>query len=105
MTVPEPYPAPMLPAGHRDDPTVEVGERLADLPQVTEVRLATLIHMGRAGGLVDCRELSRDTLAALLRAGLVSGGRRRSGVRAAADRRRRPDQPGPRPVPEPPCRP
>jgi hypothetical protein len=74
----------MLPTGHRDDPTVEVGERLADLPQVNEVQLAALIYMGRAGGLVDCRELSRNTLAAPLRAGLVGGGRPRSGVHAAA---------------------
>jgi len=45
----------------------------AGLPPVTDAQLVALLYCASRGGLVDRAELRRDTLGALLRAGLVTG--------------------------------
>jgi hypothetical protein len=52
---------------------VSLGGGAAGLPSVTDAQLAALLYLASQGGLVDRAELRRDTLRALLRAGLVSG--------------------------------
>ncbi len=65
-------PAPATaPARRRGDRIVAVAGNAADLPPVTEAQLATLRYLGQVAGLAHRRELRRDTLATLVRAGLV----------------------------------
>jgi len=52
---------------------VSLGREAAGLPPVTDAQLVALLYCASQGGLVDQAELRRDTLGALLRAGLVIG--------------------------------
>jgi len=58
---------------HRSERLVSLGGGAAGLPPVTDAQLAALLYVADRGGLVDRVELRRDTLGALLRAGLVAG--------------------------------
>jgi len=58
---------------HRSERLVSLGGGAAGLPSATDAQLAALLHVAHRGGLVDPVELRRDTLGALLRAGLVTG--------------------------------
>lgn len=58
---------------HRSERLVSLGGGAAGLPPVTDAQLAALLYVADRGGLVDPVELRRDTLGALLRAGLVTG--------------------------------
>ena len=57
----------------RGERLVSLGGGAAGLPSVTDAQLAALLYLASQGGLVDRAELRRDTLGALLRAGLVTG--------------------------------
>src|SRR6266540_4385608 len=52
---------------------VSLGGGAAGLPSVTDAQLAALLYCASQGGLIDRAEMRRDTLGALLRAGLVTG--------------------------------
>ena len=58
---------------HRGERLVPLGGAAAGLPPVTDAQLAALLYVAHRGGRVDGAELRRDTLGALLRAGLVTG--------------------------------
>ena len=59
------------PSRDRNDHLAALGA--AGLPPVTDAQLAALLYCASQGGRVDRAEVRRDTLGALLRAGLVTG--------------------------------
>ena len=58
------------PSHDRHDHLAALGA--AGLPPVTDAQLAALLYCASRGGRIDRAELRRDTLGALLRAGLVT---------------------------------
>jgi len=57
----------------RGERLVPLGGGPAGLPPVTDAQLAALLYAAHRGGRVDEAELRRDTLGALLWAGLLAG--------------------------------